>query len=172
MKRHTSKIIAVIIGCILTILLVALGSGGVGISADSIEPDARKQQNIDRKWEVSMSTSRKFSAMIFYNDTLDNYVYSIYVNRNGLSWGYFFWEGGANVDMVNSVHVFAYDDQDSALISMNKDKVAKIEFDRGDGGVKTIDVNPERPFAVVLPDNPGLITLYDAEGAVIPSIYQ
>ena len=168
MKKRIGKIIAGITGVMIMILFLLFAAGAIGVSTGNIEADARKSQNIDEGWEASISTSDKLCAMIFYNEKLDNYVYSIYVNRTGLSIGWFFFEGGGESGIADSVCDFHYDNKGIALVSMNKDEVAKIELDHGGKGIEEIDVDPNKPFAIVLPENPGAITLFNDEGATVP----
>lgn len=153
--------------CMLAGLAIALFNGVFGTSAKNIEQDARKSQKIDSSWEVSMSVSESLGALIFYNETLNDYTYSIYLNRKGFSFGYDFSSGGSNSGIIDGIREFRYDTYGSALISMNKDKVAKIELYNGIK-VTNIDVNPAKPFAIVIPVNCGSITLFDINGNVTP----
>jgi hypothetical protein len=173
-RLNKLKITATIaIGIVAITALIFIASGNVGIRADSIEADARKAQKVDDKWDVSISTNRELSAMIFYNDALDKYIYSIYINRDGLSWGYFFGGGGASVHIMDrdGVPAFEYADHGCALISMNKSEVARIELDNERDEINVIDIDPQKPFAVVLPKNIGSITLYNTKGDAIPLYY-
>jgi len=48
---------------------------------------------------------------------------------------------------------------------MNRDKVCRIEVESAATG--TIQVDPSKPFAVLLPVNCGEITMYDAQGEIV-----
>ena len=50
---------------------------------------------------------------------------------------------------------------------MNKDKVARIEINNGIN-ITNIDVNPAKPFAIVIPTDCGFVTLFDINGNVTP----
>ena len=59
-----------------------------------------------------------------------------------------------------------FEDKGIALLSLNEDKVCKIVVD-SNADQKTIQVNAEEPFAVVLPIECGAITMYDAQGNIV-----
>lgn len=160
------RIIIFIAICIAALFVIALSAGVFGVSAGNIEQDARKSQRINSSWAVSKATNDRLGAMIFYNETLDDYVYSIYVNREGFSFGYFFRHSGSG-GIMDGIHEFTYDTNGSALISMNKSKVAGITLDDGIH-VTRIDIDPTKPFAAVIPVNCGYVTLYDVNGNVVP----
>jgi hypothetical protein len=167
MTRRSRSIIIGSIAFILIILALITSAGVFGVSADSIEQDARKSQKINSSWQISKSVNDRLGAIIFYSDTLDDYTYSIYLKRSGLSFGYFFRSGGSNSSIMAGIHEFTYNSNGSALISMNKAKVAKIELDNG-VNITKIDVDPTKPFAVVIPANCGSVLLYDVNGNVVP----
>ncbi len=62
-----------------------------------------------------------------------------------------------------------YDDKGIALLSMNEDKVSRIEVDNSDTDT-VIDIDPTKPFVVVVPVNSGEITMYNSLGDVV-SLY-
>ena len=68
---------------------------------------------------------------------------------------------------MDGVHEFDYDIYGSALISMNKENISRIELDNG-VEVTTISVDPEKPFAVVIPMNCGSVTLFDINDTIVP----
>ena len=86
------KYIGIIIIIVTIILLTLYINNRVGICKKNIEKDARTQRNLDDSWEVSKSTNKNISALIFYDNEQSKSNYSIYVNKKGLSFGYFFRE--------------------------------------------------------------------------------
>ena len=88
-----------------------------------------------------------------------------------MSFGYFFRAGGSDSQIANGIREFSfptpYDINGSALVSMNMNNVARIEIDN-DIEIKVIDVDPNKPFAVVIPINPGSVILYDVNDNVVP----
>ena len=170
MTRKTKSITIGSIVFIVLVLVIAYSLGVFGISANNTEQNARKSQKIESTWKVSKSANDRLVALLFYDDGLGSYTYSIYVNRPGVSFGYFFREGGSMFGIMDSVYVFTYDTGDSALLSMNKDGVAKIELDNGISKTQ-IDIDPSKPFTVVLPKKTGLVTLYDTSENTVFDVF-
>ena len=137
----------------------------MGISPDNIEKEARKSQKIS-EWDSFGTSNDGIAAFIFYNATLDDHTFSIYINRDGFSFGYFFREGGSSSIISNGIQMFDYGTNGSAFFSMNKDRVAKIEYE-GDEGIIEFNVDPLRPFAVVVPANCGSVALYNDTGNTV-----
>jgi hypothetical protein len=167
MTQKTTKTVIGGVICALIALIIIRTSGIVGVSANKVERDARKAHKISNAWEISQAINYNLCAMIFYNEALDDHTFSIYVNRNGFSFGYFFRAGGTNGAVANGINGFTFDIYGLALISMNTDNVARIELDN-DIEVTRIDVNPARPFAVVIPMNCGSVMLYDVNENIVP----
>lgn len=153
--------------CILIVLVIIFSAGVFGVSAKNIEQDTRKSHKIDNTWEVSKSINDGLGAMLFYDNTLNKHTFSIYINRDGFSFGYFFRTGGTDSTIMNGIHMFTYDANGSALLSMNKDGVARIDLDNGIN-ITRIEIEPAKPFAVVIPANCGSVTLYDANDNIVP----
>lgn len=168
--KKVMKYAGVIAALILMAILVLYISNDIGIPKASIERDARTSQAIVGDWQAAKETTQTMSAMIFYSDDLNEHTYSIYVNRPGLSFGYFFRAGGSVSETEQGVaefHMEGYNER--AFISMNKQQINKVEIDDG-SSVKTIEIDSEKPFAFILPVNAGNITIYDRYGNVIEGI--
>jgi hypothetical protein len=151
--------------CFVFALAFLSHNGAIGVAADKIEQDARKSQRIS-ELEVSKSISDRISAMIFYNDTLDGHTFSIYVNDDGLSYGYHFRKGGSHGTISYGIVEFKHESYGSAIISMNEAGVARIEFENGIEVAK-IDIDPAKPFSVVIPGGCGSVSLYDVDGSAV-----
>jgi len=165
--KAKAKIILGITAVLLVVLAGAYFTNAFGIPANHIEREARKSRTIGDAWGVSQSINDGLCALIFYNETLDDYTYSIYINRDGLSFGYFFRMGGSSMEVEQGIQTFDFDIKGKAFISMNKAGIANITLDN-DVSVTQIDVDPKKPFAVVVPVNCGEITFFDAGGEVVP----
>lgn len=161
--------IPALIGLVLIILLAFLiiwQAGIFGVSRDRLEQDARERQNIAGSWEMVQDVNDDVCAMLFYDDMRENYTYSIYLTKEGLSYGYFFRQGGTDAYMEEGVKGVVFEDKGIALLSLNEDKVCKIVVD-SNADQKTIQVDSEEPFAVVLPIDCGAITMYDAQDNIV-----
>lgn len=101
---------------------------------------------------------------ISYPQDRSDHTFSVYVNRPGLSFGYFFRGGGSLSGVERGIAEFTVDGyNERAFISMNQPKAARLEIDDGNT-VQVIDLNSDQPFAIVLPANAGVIHFYDGNG--------
>lgn len=159
----------VLIGVVLIILLAFLivwKADILGVSESRLEQDARESQNIESDWEVARDINEDICAMLFYDEDRDECTYSIYLSREGLSYGYFFRQGGTDPYLTEGVRGVVFEDKGIALMSLNEDKVSKIIVENGDSE-RVIQVDPEEPFAVVLPVDCSAITMYDAQDNIV-----
>lgn len=161
--------VPVLLGIVLIILwgfLIVWQADVLGVSAGRLEEDARENQEIKNGWEVAQAVNDDMCAMLFYDEEKDDCAYSIYLSREGFSFGYFYRQGGCDPYVTDSVKGIVFEDKGIALLSMNEDGVCKIVVDNNEGE-KVISVDPEEPFAVVLPADCGAITMYDAQENII-----
>lgn len=153
------------VGLLIIVLLffVVKYSSIIGISSDNLEKDARISHKINSLWKVSKSVNKRIGAMLFYNDEREKFIFSIYLNHPGISFGYFFASGGATSGIDDNIKKFSFKSYGSVLISMNVIEIAKIQLDNGIE-VSTINIDSTKPFAEVIPINSGKITLFDVYG--------
>lgn len=158
---------------VLVIVLLAFviiwNANIIGVAAGSLEKDAREEQNIANDWEMAQAINDNLCAMLFYDVETRDCTYSIYMKKEGTAYGYFFSQGGKDAYISESVRGMIFDDVGIALLSMNEDKVSRIEVADG-SEKKTIEIDPIKPFVVVIPVNSGEITMYDSLGNVV-SLY-
>ena len=163
MKR-LSKYVGVSIIVVFVTFSFLYFNDNIGISKLRIEKDARIAGKIDDIWQVAKDTTNTISAMLFYNASLEDHSFSIYVNRKGLSYGYFFRGGGSLiVDDVDIADYYIDGYQERIYMSMNKQQIVKIEIDDGNT-IETIKIDNTKPFSIVLPINQGIIKFYDING--------
>lgn len=157
-------------GCVLIVLLAFLivwQADVLGVSASRLEQDARENHHIEQSWEVVQAVNDDIGAMLFYDEERKDCAYSIYLSREGMSFGYFYKEGGFDPYMSEGVKGVVFEDKGIAILSLNEDKVCRIVTE-GNGKKETIQVDPLQPFAVLLPPDCGEITMYDVqENAVV-----
>ncbi|MCI9338248.1 MAG: hypothetical protein HFH93_12060 [Lachnospiraceae bacterium] len=161
--------IPVLIGMVLIILLAFLiiwQAGIFGVSKDRLEQDARQKQHVAGSWEMAQAVDDNICAMLFYDEDKGNYAYSIYLTKGGLSYGYFYRQGGTDAYMEEGVKGLVFEDKGIALLSLNEDKVCKIVVDNN-VEERTIQVDSDQPFAIVLPIDCSAITMYDAQENVV-----
>ena len=173
MKENRFRIV---IPGILVLGVLFLGflfvNNDIGVSATKIEADIRSSQKITVDWNVEGSVSDSMAAFISYPQDKTDHTFSVYVNRPGFSFGYFF-RGGGDINAVQK-HIAEYVVEgynDRAFISMNEQKVVRIEIDNGNS-IDVKEIDPNNPFAIVLPVNAGTITFIDINGNEVTSYEQ
>lgn len=161
--------IPMLAGGILIILLAFLivwKADILGVSESRLEEDAREKQNIKSSWEAVKDVNEDICAMLFFDEDKSEYTYSVYLSRDGMSYGYFFAEGGSDNHMEKGVKGIAFENNGIALLSLNPDKVCRIVIEN-DIGERAILVDPEEPFAVVLPSDCEEIIMFDAQNNIV-----
>ena len=144
----------------------------IGKTANSLEADIRQSQKILDDWIVDGSISDTMAAFISYPQDKTDHTFSVYVNRPGLSFGYFFRGGGDIVEVDDYIAEFVVEgNNERAFISMNTQNIVRLEVDDGNG-IQVIDIDSGKPFAIVLPLNVGNICFYDTNGNVVEYLRQ
>ena len=112
--------IGVVLACILFVCFLYTNNE-IGVTSSKLEADIRSSQKIKDDWTVDGSVSSTMAAYISYPQDLSDHSFSVYVNRPGLSFGYFF-RGGGNLSGVQrgiaEYTVEGYNER--AFISMNQ----------------------------------------------------
>lgn len=163
----TKKPIIILSILFIVVLYVTLWSkGNIGVSKNRLEKNARESQKIDETWLVTKDVTDEMGALLFYNKGLNEHTFSVYLNRDGFSYGYFFREGGSLSSIGSGVQGFSYQDKGMALLSMNTKNVAEIKMDDGQN-IEIIKIDPLEPFAIIIPHNIDVVQLYDSNGESI-----
>ena len=172
MKKKFPKILlGIVLVCVLALGFL-YANGDIGKTANSLEADIRQSQTILDDWNVEGSISDTMAAFISYPKDKTDHTYSVYVNRPGLSFGYFFRGGGDIVEVDDYIAEFVVEGyNERAFISMNTQNVIRLEIDNGNN-VRVIDIDSGKPFAVVLPLNAGSICFYDVNGNIVEYLRQ
>lgn len=171
MKKLLKMLLGVGFACILGFGFLYVNNN-IGKTANSLEADIRQSQKVSDDWTVDGSISDTMAAFISYPQDKTGHSFSVYVNRPGLSFGYFFRGGGNIVAVDNSIAEFVVEGYtERAFISMNIPNVAQLEIDDGNN-VQVIDIDSSKPFAIVLPLNAGNICFYDTNGNIVEYLRQ
>lgn len=160
---------------IVALILVAAGfllfGDRIGVPKSRLEEDLRTSQNVPDNWTVIGNVSDKAAIFLYYPPEENRYTWSIYVNRPGLSFGYFF-RGSmstAGIDcskeeLPTEVEAIPVGDSgEVAYISMNFNGLVRAEVNDG-ADIQIIDLDESKPFALLLSHGPGQVTFYDQEG--------
>ena len=167
MKKPLPKmILRILLVCVLLLGFLYMDDD-IGTSAANLESDIRNLQKIPEDWIVEGDVSDTMAAYISYPQDRSDHTFSVYVNRPGLSFGYFFRAGGKLSEIQEGIAEFTTEGaNERALISMNQQQVQQLQID--DGHAKqAIDIDSDQPFAIVLPINAGSITFYDVNGNIV-----
>ena len=172
MKKTLPKILlGVVLACVLFIGFL-YANNDIGVTSNSLEADIRSSQKIKDDWTVDGSVSDTMAAFVSYPQDKTDHTFSVYVNRSGLSFGYFFRGGGDIVQVEEYIAEFTVEgNNERAFISMNTQNVERLEIDDGNGA-RVIDIDSSKPFAIVLPVNAGNICFYDVNGNVVEYLNQ
>ena len=161
MKKTFLKItLVVVLVCVLFVGFLYVNHD-IGVASSNLEADIRSSQKIKDDWTVEGSVSDTMAAYISYPQNRSDHTFSVYVNRPGLSFGYFFRGGGSLSGVDRGIAEYTVEGyKERAFISMNQQQVAQLEMYDGNS-TQVIDIDSDKPFAIVLPVNAGNITFYD-----------
>ena len=161
-KPFPKMILRILLVCVLLLGFLYMDDD-IGTSAANLESDIRNLQKIPEDWIVEGDVSDTMAAYISYPQDRSDHTFSVYVNRPGLSFGYFFRGGGSLSGVERGIAEFTVDGYNERdFIYMNQPKAARLEIDDGNT-VQIIDLNSDQPFAIVLPANAGVIHFYDGD---------
>ena len=172
MKKKFPKILlGIVLGWALFFVFL-YANNDIGKTANSLEADIRQSQKILDDWNVEGSVSDTMAAFISYPQDKTDHTFSVYINRPGLSFGYFFRGGGDIVHVEDYIAEFVVEGyHERAFISMNAQNVVRLEIDDGNN-IRVIDIDSGKPFAIVLPLNAGNVCFYDTNGNVVEYLRQ
>lgn len=160
------KGLLVLAAVLAVVVLVAAFSlrGRVGVPLDKLEQDARRSQRIHSSMQCAIHSTDEMAALLFYNEDSDHAIYSIYLKGEGLSFGYFFREGGdLNSAGIDGVLQIDYLGKGSVALSLNKVNVFNIVADACTSYIYT-----EEPFTYVFPPDIDTIYMFDKHRNAVP----
>lgn len=165
MKRIL-RVISIVVVCIVGLVLCLRVNDCFGTTKGHIQEQARESQHIPTDWCVSEQTSNCLSAMIFYNKDLTEHTFSLYINRDGLSFGYFFCQGGIDASIQSGVQKFTIEgSEETAYISMNPQRASLMQIFNGID-ITTEEIDPNKPFAVIV-EADASVEFYDVNGNLL-----
>lgn len=152
---------------IFFIVFTTLNSqGNIGVLKNNVEKDARKEQKIPKEWITAKDIDKNFGGLLFYSDDLNDFTFSIYQNKSGISFGYFFRLGGSLSGISDGVLKVTTNGEEDILLSLNKVQISKIEIDNVTNKTEIL-VENNKPFTVIIPENSDEIKFYDIDGHLI-----
>ena len=94
-KTFLKTMSGVVLACVLFVGFL-YANNDIGVASSNLEADIRSSQKIKDDWTVDGSVSNTMAAYVSYPQNMSDHTFSVYVNRPGLSFGYFF-RGGGNL---------------------------------------------------------------------------
>lgn len=165
-NKLTKFILCVLLICIVFVCFLYLNND-IGVQKSQIETDIRSEQKIKSDWTVNGTVSDTIAAFISYSHDMTDHIFSVYVNRPGFSFGYFFRGGGSLTGGDTGIVEYMVEGyKERAFISMNKQQVECLKIDDGNS-IQVIDIDSNKPFSIVLPVNAGDIAFYDVYGNIV-----
>ena len=159
-NRFLKIVIGIVFVCILFVGYL-YANNDIGMTSTNLEADIRSSQKIKDDWTLDGSVSNTMAAYISYPQDMSDHTFSVYVKHPGLSFGYFFRGGGNLSEVQRGIVEFTVEGyNERAFISMNQQQVQQLEIDDGNA-IQVIDIDSNKPFAIVLSINAGKITFYD-----------
>ena len=168
--KNIGKYLGVLAGFTLLILIFLYNNSAIGTYKTNVEKDARVSQRIPDDWQVAKAETKRISSMLFYEDSEEKYIISIYVNNQGFSFGYFFRYGAAGENVNDALVLKMKGFDEKIYMSMNKQQIAKIEINTSNG-VEIKDIDNSKPFTIILPANSEILKMYDINGDIVESKY-
>lgn len=170
MKNRFQKPAKIVLAALLICFLFTgflYWNSDIGVPKSRLESDIRSSQKMETDWIVDGTVSGTIAAFISYPRDMTDHTVSVYVNRPGLSFGYFFRGGGGFIEVKKGIAEFTVEGyQERAFVSMNQQQVKRLEIKDGDT-MQAVDLDSGKPFALVLPINAGDVTFYDAGGNTV-----
>lgn len=166
MQRNKIIVIASIFIILLTFSF--LSSNGVfGVRENRLEQDATESQKINKTWLNAKDVNGEMGALLSYNKALDDHTFSIYLNRPGISYGYFFNQGGYSSTIEAGIKGFSYENYAMVLMSMNSKNVSEMKL-KNKKSIEIIQIDSSKPFVLLVPNNTEKVSLFDASGNDVP----
>lgn len=163
MKKTMIAFVAVLIILVLTLTV------DIGMTKKQVEKDANKERDVFTTY-VEKEISKDMAAILFYDKETKKHDVRIYLNRPGLSFGYFFTYGGNSPEVEEGVGVFEQDNIPAvAYVSMNKPEVSHMIIGSGDAE-ELIVIDSDKPFAVVVEKELGMVRIFDKNDELVEPI--
>ena len=153
---------------LVLMLLVIRMSGIFGVRPAMLEEEARFSHSIEDTWLCATSEpTDQMAAMLFYSPERDDFTYSIYVNRPGLSFGWFFRGGGSTVEVEANIAEYTVEGYTSrAYVSMNTQRIKRVLF----GNDTMLELDPDKPFALVVSPELGSVQFCTEDGEWVQAV--
>ncbi len=173
-KRKTSW--RILIGLFGVLVLVSLyyKCGLMGTAKVKLETDHRKEQQVPEEWTTTGEAGKRLAAYLSYPEDAaeeGKHIAALYYVKGGFATGWFFRFGGSVNEIRDGIVSLQAGNktEELAYYSMNNDKAVKVVLYQGTDKEETRSIDPDKPFAIVLPGK-AVPVFYDAAGSEIKCI--
>lgn len=143
-------------------------NGCIGVPRFRLEEDLRSSQHIPDNWTVTGDVTDKAAVYLFYPPEQNTYGVSVYINRPGPSFSYFFRGSYSVADihgtiqgLSNEVDVIPLEVTGLfAYVSMNLAGIERIESNDS-VNMEQISLDSQAPFALLLPQSADSLTFFN-----------
>lgn len=165
----------VICGCIIALLLLVFGTGlllnmtNANSYVPEIEQKARASQSVPDSWSAVSETTDDVAAILMYDGDSREHIFAVYLKEAEISTGDAFSmiAGGAiPVSQSDIAELYSDDFEEYIYVSMNRQKACLLQI-TAEGKSSTIQIDPDKPFVIILSPKYGDVTFYDANNQVI-----
>ena len=166
-KRFLAVIVGVVVLAVAGSLWLPAGQAGQdrGVPAEDLLEHTRARAGVPEDWAYAEDRTETAYAVLFYDpENPADCTFRFCAVREGEE-GYFT-RGGGNLSEVRAgITVYNLrDTPDRAVVSANIPRAAKVETPDG----TTVDLDPDTPFVLLLPQDGGELTITGVQGADIP----
>ena len=165
----------IIFGCVIALLLLVFGIGlflnmnNANSYVSEIEQKARASQNVPDAWSAVSETTDNVAAVLMYDGDSKEHIFVVYSKERGASADDAFTmiAGGAiPVNQSDIAELHSEDFDEYIYVSMNRQKACLLQITT-DGKFSTIQIDPDKPFVIILSPKDGDVTFYDANEQII-----
>lgn len=165
----------IIAGAVFVLLLCLLGAkfllnvNSTKLYVPEIERQVRISQDVPDTWEAVSETTDNIAAVLLYDGTSKEHVFVVYSKEPDANTDSDFSmiAGGAlPVNHADIVELYCEDFDEFIYASMNQQKTCLLQI-TSDEKFSTIQVDPDKPFVIILSSKDGEITFYDADDNTI-----
>ena len=163
-------------GCVAALLLLGFGlvmdyhlDVSSNLYVPEIEQNARTSQNVPDSWESVSETTENVAAVLMYDGETNEHNFVVYSKSIDAQTDNSFSiiAGGAIPSNRFDIAELYSDDFDEYIyVSMNRQKACLLQITM-DSKFSTVQIDPDKPFVIILSQRNGEITFYDKNDQLI-----
>jgi len=135
-----------------------------------IEHVARQIDKIPEQWSAVSETSETVGAVLLFDGDTKEHIFLVYdISTADSDTDKYTLLAGGVVPVSNSTIVEVDSETFEGWIyaSMNQQNVSIMHIE-SENGFSTVQINPESPFVIILPQKTGEVSFFDSSGNIVP----